>query len=223
MTSPGIVAAKGLQVNQPLPLSWLGLATAPTTPPVWATFGDLSTTQIKNLQAQIGYIVSGWNYGAIGAGNVLGRYHFTPQQLENYGLLAAGSNAAYGNSCVNYIHCWRPTFVNNGTNAYQNYFYNVNSLQQFLTNTVAQEHLAYQLLFDLYTACYRNGTIVDSDTPDVVAGIVAVAWFIGAGTGPVFGNTQGTGAYAWRYYNVDGSVASSFYNAGRYSALVLSQ
>jgi hypothetical protein len=224
MTDLGIIAAKGLQIELPLPPSWMGLPTAPTVPPAWATIGNLSSTQVRALQAQIGYISSSWNYGLISnTGNLLGRYQFSPQTLENYGLLAAGSNSAYGSTCVNYVHCWRPMFVNNGQNAYQNYFYNVNSLQQFLTNTAAQEHLAYQLMSDLYTGCYRIGAILDSDTPDIVAGMIAVAWFTGVGTGPTVGSANGSGSYSWRFSNIGAPPIPNIYNAGRYAVQVLSQ
>lgn len=219
--STGIDAAKGVPLQNTVPQSWLGLTSAPTTPPAWASIGNLTPAQIRNLQAQIAYTQSNWNYSLISNTNSLGRYQFTPQTLENYGLLAAGSNAAYGTVCVNYVHCWRPVFVNTGQNAYTNYFYNISGLGQFLSNTVAQEHLAYQMLSDLYLGCYRSGSILATDTADVVAGMVSVAWVLGIGTGPTVSSANGTGAYAWRYSNT-GSGATAF-NQGRYAVLVLSQ
>jgi hypothetical protein len=205
----GIQAAAGTPIATPLPTTWLGLPGMPLQPPAWATIGILTTKQIKNLQAQIGYDLSQWNYSLVGNNNALGRYQFTTTALESYGLLAVGSNSAYGTDCVNYRHCWNPTYFNNGQNAYENYFYNITSITGFLTTTVAQEHLAYQNLVDLYVALTNIGAIKKTDTADVVAGMLYVGWTLGA-----------TGANAWRYTNV-GSGATS-YNSGRYSVIVLS-
>lgn len=217
----GIQAATGIPIATPLPMSWLGRADAPTIPPVWAAIGSLTPIQIRNLQAQIAYNESAWSYSLIGDDNELGRYQIETTKLEQYGLLAAGSNAAYGTDCVNYVHSWSPTYVNNGINDYENYFYNVNSLSEFLANTVAQEHLAYKQIVDLYTGCTNIGVIQATDSVDSIAGLLCVAWTLGVGAGPTIANPNGTGAWAWRYNNI-GAGANS-YNSGRYAIVILSQ
>ena len=78
-------------VITPLPIGWLGRADMPPALPAWASIDALTTTQLVNLQAQIGYNLSGWDYNKIGTDNQLGRYQFTPAVLESYGLLAVGS------------------------------------------------------------------------------------------------------------------------------------
>jgi len=217
----GIISATGIPVISPLPLSWLGRNNAPISPPVWATVGPMSAIQLRNLQGQIAYDLSAWNYALIGVGNKLGRYQFSTQILETYGLLAAGSNAAYSTDCVNYIHSWSPVYVNNGINDYANYFYNVTNLNEFLTNTVAQDHLAYRQIVDLYINCTNIGVIQSTDSVDSIAGLIYVAWTLGVGTGPTIANPTGTGAWAWRYNNI--GLGTNSYNSGRYSVVVLSQ
>jgi hypothetical protein len=217
----GIQSAAGVPITAPLPLSWLGRADAPAIPPIWASIGAFSVLQLRNLQAQIAYDLSTWNYTKIGTNNKLGRYQFSTQTLETYGLLAAGSNVAYGTDCVNYVHSWSPAFVNNGVNDYANYFYNINSLNEFFINTSAQEHLAYRQIADLYTECMNIGVIQSGDSIDSIAGLIYVAWTLGTGTGPTIANPNGTGAWAWRYNNIGAGINS--YNSGRYAIVVLSQ
>ena len=138
------------------------------------------------------------------------------QTLENYGLLAKGSVAAYGSDAVNYRHSWQSTY-----SPYENYFYNTKSLSGFLKNSSAQEHLAYQCIVDLYTASTNVGTIQDTDLAQTAAGMIYVAWTLGVGAGPTTSNSNGTGAWAWRYNNI-GSGVNTF-NSGRYAVAVLSQ
>lgn len=216
----GIQLAAGVPITNPLPASWLGRADTPPTPPAWATIGPLSTTQVRNLQAQIAYDLSGWNYNLIGGSNQLGRYQISTQILEAYGLLAVGSNAQYGTDCVNYRHSWNPIYINNGINTYQNYFYNITSLNNFLSNIATQEHLAYQRLVDIYLTSLDIGAIKKSDDEQTIAGMIYVGWTLSVGTGPTISSPNGTGAWAWRYNNI-GSGTNS-YNSGRYSIAVLS-
>lgn len=206
----GILAARGTPIPNPLPISWLGLISAPLPPPAWAKIGNLSSIEIRNLQAQIGYNQSNWNYNLIGNNNELGRYQFETTLLESYGLLAPGSNIAHGTYCINYRNCWRPTYINSGQNTYTNYFYNVSSAIEFLNSIPSQDHLAYQYMSDLYVKLTDNKSIVPADTNDIVAGMIYVGWILGV-----------SGAYQWRYNNT-GSGAIPF-ASGRYSIVVLSQ
>lgn len=212
----GIHAAAGLPIVNPLPASWLGRADMVSLPPAWALTSPLTSLQLRNLLAQIAYNESAWDYGLIGDDNELGRYQFDAQTLENYGLLATGSVTAYGSDCVNYRHCWKPTY-----NAYENYFYNITNIKGFLANKTAQEHLAYQLITDIYNTCVNVGTIQSVDNAQTIAGILNVAWTLGVGTGPTPGNPYGTGAWAWRYNNI--GAGSNNHNSGRYAIAVLSQ
>ena len=217
----GIQSALGLPIANPLPSSWLGRADAPSVVPSWANIGVLTGTQIRSLLAQIGYDLSAWNYSLVGANNQLGRYQINTSTLELYGLLAPGSNANFGTDCVNYKICWRPTVVNNGINVYQNYFYNITSIQQFFTVTQAQDHLAYQILADLYAAAINAEVIYPTDSADTVAGMLYVCWTLGVGTSASLNTPGGTGAWAWRNLNFGINGTSSF-NSGRYAATVLS-
>lgn len=208
----GIQAALSTALPTPLPQSWLGRTDAPINAPTWALFDTLSATQLKNLVAQIGYDLSQWDYAKVNSG--VGRYQFTSQQLEDYGLLARGSNAAYGTGCINRKICWASWVV-------AEYIHDVRNLSEFLNSGVSQDHLAYYHIDKVYTDLKKVDAILTTDTTDTVAGMIYVGWMLGAGMGPTTGYTQGTGAYAWRYYNV--GEGTNYYNAGRYSVSVLSQ
>lgn len=217
----GIQNARAHLIINPLPLSWLGRADMPPALPAYANIDRLTATQVRNLQAQIGYTQSQWNYSLIGGSNQLGRYQFSTTLLESYGILAQGSNTQFGTDCVNYATCWRPVTIRKNTNGYANYIYNNDSLSSFLSNVAAQEHLAYQIIYDLYNSLVQNSAITSADTAEVVAGMISVAWMLGAGTGPAYGALNGTGAYAWRYYDI--GAGQTPYNTGRYTVAVLSQ
>jgi hypothetical protein len=117
---------------------------------------------------------------------------------------------------VNYQHCWRGAI-----NSYANYELDVVNLTDFLNKTSTQESLAQQRLLDLYNQCTKINVIQGNDPADVVAGMLYVAWQLGVGTPSNFSNNTGTGAYAWRYFNVGNGAP--YYNAGRYSVVVLSK
>jgi hypothetical protein len=219
---PGLQQAIRQPVLNPLPKTWLGYSTAPPSLPDWANIGILTNNQVRGLQAQIGYDASAWNYQLIGSNNQLGRYQVTSTTLETYGLLVSGANAQYGSSCVNYQHCWTPGIaIKSSTNAYNQYIYNTTNLTNFLKNTVAQEHLSYQILSDCYTGLVKLNAITSSDTYDVAAGMMYVAWVLGIGSAPTATVPFGLGAYAWRYSGIgDGD---KYYNNGRYAVTTLLQ
>jgi len=206
----GLRQAAGQTVQNPLPAAWINLPTAPVSLPDWAKFGRLSATEIYNLLCQIGYDQSQWNYYAVGAHNQLGRYQITPQTLENYGLLLTGSHKAYGNDSVNHRQCWTPAYVRSSTSSYANYLYNSNSSWDFLSNSAAQDHLSYQIIYDLYSELTKNDGILTTDANDVVAGMLSVAWILGAES-----------ALTWRQSGT-GTGAIQAYNSGRYAIAVLS-
>lgn len=216
----GITSSYSQAVLNPLPPSWLGRPDAPPSPPTWANIGVLSSNQIQCLLSQIAYDKSTWDYRKVGNNNQLGRYQFSSVILESYGLIANGSNDQYGTGCVNYAHCWTPTFITDGINTYGNYFYNVTSLGSFLTNTATQEHLAYQRVVDIYLTSLNSGVIFDTDTADIVAGMIYVGWTLGVGGPQTSSNPSGTGAWAWRNFNI-GDYGTVSFNSGRYAVNAL--
>jgi hypothetical protein len=218
MADIGIQTAAGGVVPTPLPQTWLGKNTMPIVQPSDTAITQLTAGQARTLVAQIGYDASAWDYTKIGTNNEVGRYQIAPQELEDYGLLANGSNKQYGNACVNYRHCWSPKYINTGTAT--TYFYNINSLGEFLNNSTAQDHLIYQILNTTYLNAKKINVITDADSADIVAGMLYVALKIGVGTLPTSIQPMGTGAYAWRYFNV-GNGNDSF-NSGRYSTSPMS-
>jgi len=217
----GIQAASGIAIDNPLPVSWLGRPDAPTIPSDWSNVNQLSATEVRNLQAQIAYDLSGWDYSLVGTDNRLGRYQFSTKTLERYGLLAAGSNDQYGTACINYQSCWQQTTQRKNTTSLSNYLHNVTNLSEFISSTISQEQLADQIIHDLYNNLLAVDAILLEDTADIVAGMIYVGWILGPGTKPKYTLSNGSGAYAWRYYNV-GNGAQAF-NSGRYAVTILSQ
>lgn len=208
----GIQAALNSALPTPLPQSWLGRVDAPIGTPGWAQIDALSNVQLTNLVAQIGYDLSQWDYTKFNSG--VGRYQFTPQQLEDYGLLAKGSVAAYPTNAVTRKICWASWVVDN-------YIHDIRNLSEFLNSAVSQDHLAYHHINIIYTGLKKIDAVLTTDTADTVAGMIYVGWMLGTGAGPTTGSSQGTGAYAWRYYN--SGAGTNYYNAGRYAVTVLSQ
>jgi len=206
----GIQQASGQAVVNPLPTSWLGLAAMPTITPDWANTQRLTAAQGQNLLAQIGYDLSLWDYGKIGANNQLGRYQFTTTLLETYGLLAVGSNLHYGSDCINYQACWAPVTIRKNTNSYAQYLHGATSQAEFLSSTAGQDQLAYQIIYDLYNGLVSNTAIQANDSNDTVAGMIYCAWQLGI-----------DGAKTWRYSGI-GTGATAF-NLGRYAITILSQ
>lgn len=210
MIETGIQNSLGQSIATPLPISWLGRSDMPPPPLSTTNIDALTQTQSRNLQAQIAYDLSEWDYAKVGTDNAVGRYQFAPTILEAYGVLAPGSNQAYGVDCVNHTTCWRPVPVRNKKNGISTYLNDNDSLTSFLTDSMAQEKLAYQISYDLYNGLVDNGGITALDTVETVAGMISVAW--GAGV---------TAAYTWRYRGTGSN--SDAYNSGRYAVTVLSQ
>jgi hypothetical protein len=224
---PGPRIASAQSVKNPLPPTWTHRdREMPSYMPTWANFGNKTTSlETRNLLAQIAYDHSGWNYKKIGPNNELGGFQFTTTVLEKYGVLVAGSTKTYGNNAVNYKTCWQPLTqiqqqINPQSPYYAPWLQYADSLSDFLSHNVSQCHLAYKYVFDLYNGLTKIGAIKTTDTDDVIMGMIYVAWNLGVGTPPTTTQTQGTGAYAWRFYNVGSGVQP--YNAGRYSVTVLS-
>ena len=221
LTDVGIAQAKLAPVVNPLPIGWINTSSAPSPVPSWANIDKLTSIMIRNLQAQIGYDFSNWNYTKIGNNEEVGCYQITAQTLEYYGLLAKRSCASYGKDAINYNFCWRSTVIRKNVNSYSNYTYKISGLSDFLNNQTIQDHLSYQIILDLYTALKTVNLITDADTADTAAGMIYVAWVLGVGETPTIKNPIGTGAWAWRYHgNGDGI---RFFNAGRYAVTILSQ
>jgi hypothetical protein len=154
----GIQQATRIAPPDPLPISWLGRSDVPPACPDWSVIAQLSAVQQRNLLAQIAYVTSDWDYAKIGNNNQLGRYQVSTQTLEDYGILTKDSNKSYGIDCVNYQHCWRAP-----AGTYAEYQTEVLNINDFLTNSSAQELLSYQRLIDLYSGCIKIGVIKTND------------------------------------------------------------
>ena len=222
----GILQSLGQAVVAPMPLSWMKLPSAPPDLPRWANIGKLSSTQVRALAAQIGYDQSSWNYNLVGSANQLGRYQFSTTILEDYGLLHTGSNKSYGTNCVNYQHCWtQGVQITPILNSYNAYIYNTTNITTFLQTPSAQEHLAFQHISTLYENLLKINAIQESDSVDIIGGMISVAWLLGAGSAISNDAPTGMGAFQWRYSGLELNLGSGVvaFNKGRYAVKVLAQ
>ena len=197
MSDLGIISARGVSVQTPLPVGWLGRPDAPLSVPVTYQNPVLTYSQVQCLVAQIGFDKSQWNYSLID-GNSLGRYQFSADVLESYGFLIGTAVLNYGQAAVFKRACWVPT----------NYSYGVSSMQGFLAGTAAQDHLIYQILFDTYAGLVKNGGIRAADSTDVCSGMM----YAGLNLGIV-------NAQIWRTSGIGNGIAP--FNSGRYAITVL--
>lgn len=221
LTDIGIAQANLVQVVHPLPIGWVNIPSAPVAIPSWVSVDKITSTMLRNLQSQIGYDFSNWDYTKIGPNEEVGRYQVTAQTLENYGLLVKGATTAYGKDAVNRTFCWKSSVIRKNTNSYANYVYNLSSVLDFLNHPTTQDHLAYQIIYDLYNALKSINLVSDADSADVAAGMIYVAWVLGVGTTPTATMPHGTGAWAWRYHGDGAGIR--YFNAGRYAVTILSQ
>jgi hypothetical protein len=86
---------------------------------------------------------------------------------------------------------------------------------------LAQDHLAYQVLADTYKEAQRYGVVKDTDSDEVVAGMIYVSWRLGVGAAGTKSAPGGAGAYAWRYHGF-GDNGANYFNTGRYAVTMLS-
>jgi hypothetical protein len=213
-------AAQAQAIQKPLPVSWLGRVDAPLYPPNQTTLSLLTNQHIRTLQAQIAYDLSSWDSSHISLGYRLGKYQIFPKTLSDFGLIIPGAYEAHGADCVNYPRFWQSTTVTIPS-SFVTFVYNVTDINSFFADSAAQDHLALQMIYQLYNSLKLNGAIQSTDTADVVAGMLYVGWTLGAGVAKTANDRSGTGAYAWRYSGIGDGINS--YNSGRYAVTVLSQ
>ena len=198
MSDLGIISARGASVQTPLPIGWLGRTDAPISVPVTYQIPTLTPSQLECVVAQIGFDKSQWNYALIGDTSSLGRYQFSANQLETYGFLIGGSVLKYGEDSVFKRGCWVPT----------NYTYGITSMQSFLTGMAAQDHLIYQILSDTYAGLVKNGGIQETDSVDIVGGMLYAGLNLGIAN-----------AQIWRTSGIGNGIVP--FNSGRYAITVL--
>jgi hypothetical protein len=201
---PGPQAALFVGVTKKLPKSWM---TRPDAPNPGSGVGPLSVVQVKALMSQIAYTESAWASRRGGSrNNYLGRYQFGAPALSSasIGFIKPEAVKQYGNDAVNYPGSWTGKM-------------GINSAEDYLKSSAAQEFSMIELLKLNYAAMTRNGAIKNGDNICCVGGMLAVAHLIGAGDDP----QRKLGAKYWRRtgggadaFNTSGTT---YYNRGRYA------
>lgn len=195
-TIGGFNAAMNKSISRPVDKSYMFRSDNPTPS---AGIGPLDEIQIKALKTQIGWFESENDYSATQSskGNYLGKYQIEPYVLVSLGYLKSDALVKYGVNAPTYPSSWT------GLNG-------IETMEQFLYNVWIQELVFEQLAAINYKAMLKNRAILPDDGVAIVAGMLAVAFLIGA-----------TAAEAWRISSSN-DIAVEYYNMGRYAVDVLS-
>lgn len=160
----------------------------------------LTKDQTKGLMCQIGYMYSNSNYMYISSNNRIGKYQFDYKAMQTLGLIK--STVTENAQMATWIS-WPGSSTA------------VSTLKTFLTNHILQDSMALTLAAKNYDMLLNNSGLMASDGSSVVAGLLAVAHFIGP-----------TLARNWRYsqtIETDITNIDSVYMSGRFGAEVLSK
>lgn len=158
--------------------------------------GELDSTEIRALTAQIGYTESRGDYEKVEPSGFVGKYQFSVDDLETLGYVKEGLS-----NTIDSI-----TNPNNWVNKD-----NIANLEDFLQSKELQEQAMYNLLKSNYATLQSTGAIVKSMTKDVISGLLSVAHLTGANGATTW---YKTGRYA---INANGYTAADYFNRGKFS------
>ena len=158
--------------------------------------GELSSSEIRALSAQIGWSESRQDYTKIEENGFVGKYQFNYENLVELGYVKEGL---------------APTIetINNPNNWLAKD--NLNNLNDFLASKELQEQAMFNLIRLNYANLQATGAIVKSSSKEEIAGLLSVAHLAGPG-----------GATAWwktGKLNIGGNgyTAADYYNRGKFS------
>ena len=158
--------------------------------------GELDSTEIRALTAQLGYTESRGDYEKVEPTGFVGKYQFSVDDLENLGYVKEGLE-----NNIDSI-----TNPNNWVNKD-----NITNLEDFLQSKELQEQAMFNLIKNNYATLQSTGAIVKSMTKDVISGLLSVAHLAGAMAATTW---YKTGRYV---LNANGYTASDYFNRGKFS------
>jgi hypothetical protein len=167
-------------------------------PPADCAIGSLTKDQVTGYFAQIGKTESGGDYRAVNTLGFTGKYQFGYAALIDCGYVKSNvtSNKALSNP-----NSWK------GTNG-------IDSLEDWLSNQTEQEKAMCTYTKRNYSTCCKIGAITQDQTPEDVAGMLAVAHLLGPGAALEFRK----GKVAADAY---GTTGAQYFNNGKYAVAVL--
>lgn len=175
-----------------------GLKDLRNQPEATDTVGNLSKDQMTAYLAQIGQSESGGVYNTTNQIGYVGKYQFGYMALIDGGYVKSTveSNAELQNP-----NSWT------GKNG-------ITSVEAWLANGSEQEAAMLAYTKQNYTTMVNNGAVTSDQSPEDVAGMLAVSHLLGAGGANTW-RTSGSGADA------NGTTGSVYFNKGKYAVAVL--
>jgi hypothetical protein len=167
-------------------------------PPCNCQIGNLTSDQLTAYYAQIGKSESGGNYSAVNTIGYVGKYQFGYQALVTLGYLKSSCKS---NAQMNNPNSWV------GKNG-------MDSLSTFLNSPNEQETAICAYTTGNYTAMCRIGAVTSDQSPEDVAGMLAVAHLLGPGGAKNYRNGQ-SGADQY------GTTGDAYFQKGKYAVAVL--
>lgn len=187
---PAAAAATEL-VNAASPAAFINQPAPP------GSIGELATTDVRALLAQIGDAESGGLYDFIEQSGFVGKYQFSVEDLQKLGYVKEGlTNTLESLSNPN-------NWVSKD---------NIANLTEFLQSPELQETAMFELAADNYATLQATGAITKSTPKETISGLLSVAHLAGA-----------DGATTWfktGNYNINASgyTAADYFNRGKFSS-----
>lgn len=167
-------------------------------PPCSCTLGNLNSDQLTAYFAQIGKSESGGNYAAVNSIGYVGKYQFGYPALVDAGYVKS--------SCKSNAQLRNP---NNWTGKN-----GIDSLDAWLNSPAEQESAMCSYTQRNYTTMCKIGAVTQDQTPEDVAGMLAVSHLLGPGGAKQYRQGQNSAdAY--------GTTGATYFNKGKYAVAVL--
>jgi hypothetical protein len=143
-------------------------------PKAQGPIGPLTEAEVRAFMAAMGAAESGSNYSAVNRIGFVGKYQFGYAALIDVGLVKRGVKS---NSALNNPNSWVGA---DGKPA---------SLQEFLSNSQAQEDAMFRFTEQNYKSLVSKGAITKDMTNGQVGGMLGAAHLLGAGGANTWRNT----------------------------------
>lgn len=166
---------------------------------ITSTLPPLTAEQIQRLMDALGFKESSsvpggvQNYTAQNQFGYIGKYQFGAMALATLGYVKIPAGAKLSNSSLDDSSNWV------GKD-------NIKSKNDFFNSNTIQEKIMFENIKFNYNVLIRKGTISTNDTPEKVAGLLAVSHLLGAGGATQFAtgrdSKDGNGTSGQTYYNL---------------------
>jgi hypothetical protein len=156
-------------------------------------FVPLKPKDLDTLLSALGNSLSENNYGKVGTNGELGKYQFTTEQLVDLGYVFL-----LGSTKLNRGILDDPSFWTGQEN--------IKSKEQFLSNINVQENAMLSLTKSNYDTLKRIGKIKESDSYQIISGLLAAAHIIGPFGADDLGRKDANGKRVQEYFILGNSA-----------------